>query len=54
MFDLDGKTIEGATVAIAGSFASAKDGYDNIGNYSNDSYPYDNFVYMVASHNDRS
>lgn len=52
MFDLDGKTIEGATVAIAGSFASAKDGYDNIGNYSNDSYPYDNFVYMVASHND--
>lgn len=52
MFDLDGKAIEGATVAIAGSFASAKDGYDNIGNYSNDSYPYDNFVYMVASHND--
>ena len=52
MFDLDGKAIEGATVAIAGSFASAKDGYDNVGNYSNDSYPYDNFVYMVASHND--
>ena len=52
MFDLDGKAIEGATVAIAGSFASAKDGYDNAGNYSNDSYPYDNFVYMVASHND--
>ena len=52
MFDLDGKAIEGATVAIAGSFASAKDGYDNIGYYSNDSYPYDNFVYMVASHND--
>ena len=52
MFDLDGKAIEGATVAIAGSFASAKDGYDKIGYYSNDSYPYDNFVYMVASHND--
>ena len=52
MFDLDGKAIEGATVAIAGSFASAKDGYDNVGNYSNYGYPYDNFVYMVASHND--
>lgn len=52
MFDLDGKAIEGATVAIAGSFASAKDGYDNTGNYSIDSYPIDNFVYMVSSHND--
>lgn len=52
LYDLDGKAIEAATVALAGSFASAKDGYDNTGNYSIDSYPIDNFVYMVSSHND--
>lgn len=59
MFDLDGKAIEGATVAIAGSFASAKDGYDRAGNYSiynNDGwltldYNSDNMIYVVSSHN---
>lgn len=59
MFDLDGKAIEGATVAIAGSFASAKDGYDRAGDYSiynNDGwltldYNSDNMIYVVSSHN---
>lgn len=59
MFDLDGKAIEGATVAIAGSFASAKDGYDRAGSYSiykNDGwltldYNSDNMIYVVSSHN---
>ena len=60
MFDLDGKAIEGATVAIAGSFASAKDAYDKLGNYSGYSTTYwntvgynnDNMMYVVSSHND--
>ena len=57
MHDLEGKAIEAATIAIAGSFADAKDGYDNFGSYSsyannNHRYPFDNFIYMVAAHND--
>lgn len=60
MFDLDGKAIEGATVAIAGSFASAKDAYDKFGNYSSYTTTYwntvgynsDNMMYVVSSHND--
>ena len=57
MHDMEGKAIEAATIAIAGSFADAKDGYDNFGSYSsyannNHRYPFDNFIYMVAAHND--
>ena len=58
MFDLDGKAIEGATVAAAGSFASAKDAYDNLGNYSyniageHKGYYEDNMMYVVSAHND--
>lgn len=55
LYDLDGKAIEGADVAIAGSFAEAKDAYDNSGTYSgtpNWNYPNDNLIYMVSAHND--
>ena len=53
MHDLTGTAIEGASVAIAGSFADAKDGYDNAGNYSTpNNYPGDHFIYMVSKHND--
>ena len=60
MFDLDGKAIEGATVAIAGSFASAKDAYDKFGTYSSYGTTYwdtlgynvDNMIYVVSAHND--
>ena len=55
LYDLDGKAIEGADVAIAGSFAEAKDAYDNAGSYSgtpNWNYPTDNLIYMVSAHND--
>ena len=54
MHDMEGNAIEGATIAIAGSFAEAKDGYDYAGSYSPDySYPVDHFIYMVAAHNDK-
>ena len=55
LYDLDGKAIEGADVAIAGSFAEAKDAYDKAGIYSgtpNWNYPNDNLIYMVSAHND--
>ena len=55
LYDLDGKAIEGADVAIAGSFAEAKDAYDKSGTYSgtpNWNYPNDNLIYMVSAHND--
>ena len=53
MHDMEGNAIEGASIAIAGSFAEAKDGYDNAGSYSPDYYyPVDHFIYMVAAHND--
>ena len=55
LYDLDGKAIEGADVAIAGSFAEAKDAYDKAGSYSgtpNWNYPTDNLIYMVSAHND--
>lgn len=59
LYDLDGKAIEGASVAIAGSFAAAKDGY-GINPYKDGStvpmtnwlYPTDNLIYMVSAHND--
>ena len=53
LYDLDGKAIEAATVAIAGSFASAKDGYDLVGNYAEGhTYSWGNWIFMVDSHND--
>ena len=53
LVDLEGKSIEGATVAAAGSFAFAKDAYDNTGNYSAAwNYPSDNMIYVVSKHND--
>ena len=53
LVDLEGKSIEGATVAAAGSFAFAKDAYDNTGNYSAAwNYPNDNMIYVVSKHND--
>ena len=57
MHDMEGNAIEGASIAVAGSFAEAKDGYDNFGSYSvyggnANNYPYDHFIYMVAAHND--
>ena len=33
LYDLDGTKIEAATIAQAGSFDGAKDGYDYAGNY---------------------
>ena len=53
MHDMEGNAIEGASIAVAGSFATAKDGYDNFGSYSPaNNYPVDHFIYMVAAHND--
>ena len=53
MHDMEGNAIEGAPIAVAGSFATAKDGYDNFGSYSPaNNYPVDHFIYMVAAHND--
>ena len=53
LYDLDGKAIEAATVALAGSFASAKDGYDLMGNYAEGhTYSWGNWIFMVDSHND--
>ena len=53
MHDMEGNAIDGATIAVAGSFAEAKDGYDNAGYYSPvNNYPNDHFIYMVAAHND--
>ena len=51
LVDLEGKSIEGATVAAAGSFAFAKDAYDNTGNYSAAwNYPNDNMIYVVSKY----
>ena len=50
LYDLDGKKIEAATIAQAGSFDGVKDGYGRFGDdphYTNDGY-----IYMVDSHND--
>ena len=59
LHDLDGKPVEAATVAFAGSFASAKDAYDSIPymngttvDKTNWEYPNDNMIYMVSAHND--
>lgn len=60
LVDMEGKKIEAATVARAGSFADAMDGYD-LGIYNpykdgiintNWNYPNDKLIYMVSAHND--
>lgn len=51
LYDLDGKKIEAATVAQAGSFDGVKDGYGRTGDPN---YNYDGYVYMVDSHNDNN
>ena len=57
LYDLDGKKIEAATIAQAGSFDGAKDGYDYAGNYvdyTNMSFQQEgwNYVFVNAKHND--
>lgn len=57
LYDLDGKKIEAATIAQAGSFDGAKDGYDYSGNYvdyTNMSFQQAgwNYVFVNAKHND--
>lgn len=57
LYDLDGKKIEAATIAQAGSFDGAKDGYDYAGNYvdyKNMSFQQagGNYVFVNAKHND--
>ena len=57
LYDLDGKKIEAATIAQAGSFDGAKDGYDYAGNYvdyMNMSFQQagGNYVFVNAKHND--
>ena len=57
LYDLDGKKIEAATIAQAGSFDGAKDGYDYAGNYvdyTNMSFQQagGNYVFVNAKHND--
>ena len=57
LYDLDGKKIEAATIAQAGSFDGAKDGYDYVGNYvdyTNMSFQQAgwNYVFVNAKHND--
>ena len=57
LYDLDGKKIEAATIAQAGSFDGAKDGYDYAGNYvdyTNMSFQQTgwNYVFVNAKHND--
>ena len=57
LYDLDGKKIEAATIAQAGSFDGAKDGYDYAGNYvdyTNMSFQQAgwNYVFVNAKHND--
>ena len=57
LYDLDGKKIEAATIAQAGSFDGAKDGYDYNGNYvdyTTMSFQSagGNYVFVNAKHND--
>ena len=55
LYDLDGKKIEAATIAQAGSFDGAKDGYDINGSYidyTNASYKTSPYVFVNAKHND--
>lgn len=57
LYDLDGKKIEAATIAQAGSFDGAKDGYDYNGNYvdyTTTSFQSagGNYVFVNAKHND--
>lgn len=57
LYDLDGKKIEAATIAQAGSFDGAKDGYDYNGNYvdyTTTSFQQagGNYVFVNAKHND--
>ena len=57
LYDLDGKKIEAATIAQAGSFDGARDGYDYAGNYvdyTNMSFQQagGNYVFVNAKHND--
>ena len=50
LYDLDGKKIEAATVAQAGSFDGVKDGYGRTD--ADPNYTKDGYIYMVDSHND--
>lgn len=55
LYDLDGKKIEAATIAQAGSFDGAKDGYDISGSYidyNTTSYKASPYVFVNAKHND--
>ena len=53
LVDLDGKKTEAATVAVAGSFAGAKDGYDIAGSYSGEWFYLNSpYIFMVDAHND--
>jgi len=57
LYDLDGKKIEAATIAQAGSFDGAKDGYDYAGSYvdyTTTSFQSagGNYVFVNAKHND--
>ena len=55
LYDLDGKKIEAATIAQAGSFDGAKDGYDISGSYidyTTTSYKDSPYVFVNAKHND--
>ena len=55
LYDLDGKKIEAATIAQAGSFDGAKDGYDISGSYidyTTASYKTSPYVFVNAKHND--
>lgn len=55
LYDLDGKKIEAATIAQAGSFDGAKDGYDISGSYidyTTTSYKASPYVFVNAKHND--
>ena len=50
MHDMEGNAITGASIAVAGSFATAKDAYDN-GKQSYD-YEVDHYIHVVAKYND--
>lgn len=55
LYDLDGKKIEAATIAQAGSFDGANDGYDISGSYidyTTASYKTSPYVFVNAKHND--
>lgn len=57
LYDIDGKKIEAATIAQAGSFEGAKDGYDITGSYSDYAYTTGSYkdapyVFVNAKHND--